>query len=84
MGFNWFIKKEYECKRCNDYDEVISHIAELDEELTKWDLEAMLERIHMHVMGKENPRMEEDKKNLKYIGDLVTIISKYIELKEKN
>jgi hypothetical protein len=53
-------------------------------QLENWDLEEMLERMQMVIL-RDRPiddTFEKDKKRIKYIKDLASIISKYIEIKE--
>jgi len=84
MIIGWFTTQK-KCDRCEqwekDYSEAISHIAELEDELQKWDLESLLEKIQLAMIRKQDIT-EEDKKRLNYIKDLVNVMYKYIELKE--
>jgi len=80
----WFQKK---CDTCRHLQDKIIELeydlkrAKLDND--KWNLEKILERMHMQILGKKNVQMEIDEKRLNYFKDLVDILYKYIDIKEK-
>ena len=75
-----------ECAKCkqweDDYAEAISYIAELEDELYAWDLEHLLECVQGYIVRKEEIPME-FKEKMRKINELVNVIYKYIDIKEK-